>query len=229
MRKVLIFTMVMVTSLFISPNLFAIANELPQSKWSIQSLDKKSGGTLQVEWNKQTNTPSLLTGALSRPSKHSPEWITYEFLKQVKSIYGLRNPNRDIKIIKVERSHDIIHVHIQRLLFGTPVWGDLLVVSMDIDGVIRRVEGTIHPDLEKQLYNRPMHPAFSKKKAVEKAKAGVQWELANEPKVETYYLTTLPGTPLIYVVQLQYRTPDRRTTTMIHSLSGRIIEHKNHE
>lgn len=229
MNKQFIFSMIIVTSLIISPNVFALANEMPRNSWAIQALAKKSGGTLEVVWNDQINTPYLLTGTLSRPSRHSPEWITYEFLKQMKSIYGLRNPHRDIKVIEVERTNNMIHVRLQRLLFGTPVWGDWLVVHVDIHGVIRRVEGTIHPNLEKQLFNRPMHPAFSKKKAIEKARSAVKGKLAIEPSVETYYLTSLPGTPLIYVVHLQYHSPNRRTTTMIHSLSGRIIEHKNHE
>lgn len=229
MNRLFILSLIIVVSLLVSPNVLALGNEMPRSNWAIQGLAKKSGGTLEVVWNDHINTPYLLTGTLSRPSKHSPEWITYEFLKQVKSIYGLRNPQRDIRVIEVERTENMIHVRLQRLLFGTPVWGDWLVVNVDNHGVIRRVEGTIHPNLEKQLFNRPMHPAFSKKKAIKKARSVVKGKLATEPTVATYYLTSLPGIPLIYVVQLQYQSPNRTTTTMIHSLSGRIIEHKNHE
>jgi len=224
MNKSILCIIFLIATLFSSSIPYATATDNPRSSWAIQALAKKSNGTLRVEWNENTNTPSLITGALSRPSKHSPSWITYEFLKQVKSSYGIRNPNRDIKVIEVERGHDLIKVRTQHVLFGTPVWGDWLDVSMDHKGVIRRVEGTIHPKLEKQLFNRPMQPAFSKKKAIKKAKDGFQGKLAAEPKVNMYYLTSLPGTPLIYVVELQYHSPNRTTSTMIHSLSGRIIK-----
>jgi Zn-dependent metalloprotease len=191
---------------------------------AIQQLEKISGGTLDVTWNTKTNTPALLTGELSRTTNHTPEWIAYGFLQKHRKLYGLQNPSRDMKVMEIERYPDRIMVHFQHLLFQTPVWGDTLIVEMGTDGVIRRVEGTIHPKLEKQLFNRPMQPAISSKEAVLTAKRNVQQEPINEPEVKKYYLPTRPGTPLIYVVRQQYRSPAKSTTTLIHSLTGRIIE-----
>ncbi|KIL35533.1 hypothetical protein SD71_12795 [Cohnella kolymensis] len=224
MSRVLLFSLFMIISLFTSTNPFVTASELDNNSAALQRLAKNSGGTLKVIWNEQTNTPSILTGTLSVPSMHSPQWIAYEFLKQAKSIYGLHNPERDMKIIDIERSQDKINVRLQHLLFETPVWGNCLVIDMDIDGVIRRVEGTVHPNLEKQLFNRPMHAAITKNEAIATAKATTQGQLANEPTVYSYYLPSRTGTPLIYVVQLQYSNPEIATTTLIHSLTGRVLE-----
>lgn len=213
--------------MFISFSHNAIASKLPSKvPATLKYLEKYSGGTLEYKWNTDTNTPFKLTGKLSLPSKHSPGWIANEFLHKWRALYGLQNPKRDMKVVEVEQLHDRSIVHLQHLLFRIPVWEDWLIIEIDNDGVIQQIEGTIHPNLEKKLFNRPMHPAISMKQAIEKAKARIQGELANEPQVENYYLSTRLGTPLIYVVKLQYRLPDRTTTTFIHSLTGRIIEIK---
>ena len=127
-------------------------------------------------------------------------------------------------VVEVERRNDLVKIRFQHLLFDIPVWGDELVIKMDYDGVIQQVEGTIHPNLEKQLFNRPMHAAITKKEAIRKAIAANQGQLLNEPEVSSYYLPTRPGTPLIYVVRLQYSTPEMATTIFVHSLTGGIIE-----
>ncbi|MRN56209.1 hypothetical protein GJB61_24870 [Paenibacillus sp. LC-T2] len=194
----------------------------PKAAAILQQLD--SGGTLEVKWNAETNTPSKITGNLSQPTNHSPEWIAYEFLKKSRTLYGLRDPEHTMKVVEVERHPDKINVHYQHLLFGTPVWEDKLVIEISNQGVIQRIEGTIHPHLEKQLFNRPMHSAITKKQAIQTAIAAAQSEIANKPIAEYYYLPTRPGVPLIYIVRLQYINSNQSTTTLIHSLTGRIIE-----
>ncbi len=191
----------MTISLLTPINQHTYAKDMP--KTALYQLEKINGGTLDLKWNTETNTPSKLTGNLSLPSKHSPEWIAYEFLNKYRKLYGLQQPSRDMKVIKVERHPDKTIVHLQHLLFKTPVWEDWLVIEMNLDGGIRQIEGTIHPYLEKQLFNRPMIPAISEKQAIKKAAASVHGELVNEPKAARYYLSTRPGTPLIYVVNLR--------------------------
>lgn len=219
----------MVIILLTSMDHQAIAHEIPsKAATALKQLDKYSGGTLETKWNPTINTPTTLTGALTPPSKHTPEWIALEFLTRWKAIYGLQNPKRDLKVDAVERFDDRIAVHLRHHLFQTPVWEDKLVVVLNNVGVIEKIEGTIHPQLEKRLFNRPMHPAISKKQALNKAIERNQGELSIEPQVEIYYLAARPGTPLVYVVTLESRKSDTKTTTIIHALSGRIIEPTSH-
>lgn len=221
--KILVSSMMLMTMLFIPPLSLAMVYEIhPQAPSILQKLEKASGGTLKMEWNEETNTPYSLNGTLSLPSRHSPEWIAYGFLKRTKSLYGLRNPIRDMKVMEVERGRDRIMVHFQHLLFNTPVWGDWLAIEMDGNGVIRRVEGILSPHLDKRLLNRPMHAALTKKQAIAKARAIIQSEISNEPEAERYYLPTRPGIPLIYVVR--FRLSDQETMVFVHSLTGRVIE-----
>lgn len=229
MSKILLCSLLIAISLFLPLNHTTIANELPPKVPSaLKQLEKDSDANLEIIWSKETNTPSKLTGKLSPPSKHTPEWIVYEFLIKWRTLYGFQNPKRDLKVVKVNRYDDKVSVHLQHLVFQTPIWEDWLIIDIGNDGVIQRIEGTIHPNLRKKLFNRPMYPAISKKQAIEKAKEITPGELATEPKVENYYLATRSGTPLIYVVRLHYNNPDRTITTWIHSLTGRIIEQNNH-
>ncbi|MDQ0193239.1 hypothetical protein [Paenibacillus wynnii] len=225
MHKILSLILVMGVSLFNPLNTHTFAQEKPPKATSVlNQLEKDSHGTMNVKWNPNVNTPSLITGKLSLPSKHSPEWIARGFLNKLRTLYGLQNLSRDLKAVKVEKKTNVIRVHFQHLLFQIPVWKDQLIVEMSSDGVIRKVEGTIHPNLERQLFHRPMHAAISEKQAIRRAKGLIPRELAKEPEVESYYLPTRPGTPLVYAVKLQYVTPDKTTLTLIHSLTGRIIE-----
>jgi len=203
----------------------AAAHELPSKITAkLKQLDKSSGGSLEIYWNNLTNTPAKLTGRLSQPSKHTPEWIAYGFLSKWRVLYGLKNPNSAMMVIKVERYSDSSYVYFQHLLFQTPVWEDGLVVEISHEGVIERVEGTIHPHLEKQLFNKPMHPGITKKQAIKKAIARMQEFPIMEPSLESYYLSSRSGTPLIYVIKLYYSNPNREITTFVHALTGRIIE-----
>lgn len=149
-------------------------------------------------------------------------------MNKYKALYGLQNPVRDMKVLKVGHSFpDRILIHFQHLLFQTPVWGDELVFEIDKEGVIRRIEGVIHPDLEKNHFNRPMHSAISEKQAISKAivSVGVQDLVITEPECQAYYLPTRKGTPLIYVVKVHLEEPKNGVKLLfIHSLTGKTID-----
>ncbi len=231
MRVILMFTMI-ISAVFV-PALHpsVAARDLSdQARSVLTKLSESSGGTLEVKWDENTGTPAVLAGRLSRPSKHTPQWIAYEFLNQTKTLYGLKNPNKDMEVVEVDQSSgSMIRVRFQRLLFGVPVWGDGLTIKMDKQGVITLVEGRIYPYLEKKLFNRQMHPSLSANKAAKVAMASVQGAgtIADEPKVESYYLPTRPGTPLVYVVTLHFRAPEYGVRRIfVHGLTGRVIDQK---
>ncbi len=95
--------LLMGTLVFSSPAIaLAASEEVPKdAKRALHRLKKESGDTLTVHWDPKANTPSLLAGNLSKPSKHSPQWIAYEFLNQNKAVYGLSNARTDMKATEV--------------------------------------------------------------------------------------------------------------------------------
>lgn len=210
------------------PTLAAAEDLTGAVKRVLQRLEEECGDKFSINWNQNTNTPSLLTGQLSKPSKHSPQWIAYEFLDKTKALYGLKNPRTDMQVMEVSRSSDnMIQVRLQHLLYNTPVWKDELVIQINKQGVIQRITGRVYPYLEKKTFNRSMHAAFSKEKAITIALSFAKVDRAKleEPVVDMYYLPSRAGTPLIYVVNLKSRASDNENQKVfIHSLTGRVIE-----
>lgn len=227
MRLILI---LLVATVFSSPiNSSDAAGDLTgAAKRVLQKLERVSGDTFTIQWNQSTNTPSLLEGNLSKPSKHTPQWIAFEFLDKTKVLYGLKNPRTDMQVTEVSRSSDnMIQVRLQRFLYKTPVWKDELVIQINKQGIIQRVIGRVHPNLEEKTFNRSMHAAYSKKKAISIALSYAKVDRAQleEPVVEVYYLPSRAGTPLIYVVNLKSRDTDHEYQQIfVHSLTGRVID-----
>lgn len=169
----------------------------------------------------------LLTGNLTKPSRHSPQWICYQFLTKVKRHYGIKDPQQDLKVISIQKtsSHQI-RILLQQLLFETPVWGALVWVEMDTEGVIHRVEGKFYPGLEKKLFNLPMHPAMSAQRAISIAKSSLEPNAPTvaRPQAALYYLPARQGCPLVYVVTFTVETPRPASRSVIvHGLTRRVI------
>jgi Zn-dependent metalloprotease len=192
---------------------------------ALKKLAVESGGTLTYRLNAQTSTPSLVEGTLTKPSRHTPAWIAGTFAERYKALYGLRNPRANLRLSETGRSQDgKAFVRMEHLLFGTPVYGDSLMFTIDKQGIVRRVEGRIYPHLEKKRFNRPLHAAISPRKAERTAAAAVagQGEPVDKPAVRLYYLPSRPGMPLVYCVTLPY--PDKSETVMIHAVMGHVLE-----
>lgn len=193
---------------------------------ALQRVQKESGNTLKVDWDKKLETPQLITGNLTETSRHSPEWIAYEYLHKIRSLYGLNRVREDLSVLEVrEEAGGRIVVELQRQLFGKPVYGDILVMEMDGNRSIRRIEGTIHPGLVKERLNRPMYPAISRKQALTVALEHTDNRyLPGDAKVEEYYLPDRKGIPLVYVVTFKKEDSKQAEMVRIHSMSGRVIE-----
>ncbi|MBO9599059.1 MAG: hypothetical protein J7559_14730 [Cohnella sp.] len=190
----------------------------------MKSLREVAGESMAVEWSLETGTPSLIGGKLSRPTNHSPAWIAFAFLNKYRMLYGIRDVDRELRVEGVERHGDGHKVYMRHTVFRTPVYEDLLTVTLDKDGVVREVAGSFYPGLETKLNRIAMHSAYSAKEAIRTALVHANGELANEPVAEKYYLASRKGTPLVYVVSLPLREPDRTQTFIVHSMTGRILD-----
>jgi Zn-dependent metalloprotease len=203
----------------------ADSERLKPAKRAVARLQTESGGTLTIEWNKAAATPGLITGYLTKPSNHSPQWISIEFLKQIKALYGLKRVDEQMSVIRILHDRpDRTKVILQRQLYGEPVCGNELTVELDKSGVIVRVDGTIYAELEKKRLNRPMYPAITRDEAAAEASRYVDGRYpAEAARVQACYLPSREGVPLIYVISFDSERKDG-TSIQIHSLTGRVIE-----
>jgi hypothetical protein len=97
----------------------ADTERLKPAKRAVARLQTESGGTLTIEWNKAAATPGLIIGYLTKPSNHSPQWISIEFLKQVKALYGLKRVDEQMSVIRILHDRpDRTKVILQRQLYG---------------------------------------------------------------------------------------------------------------
>ncbi|PZE19554.1 PepSY domain-containing protein [Paenibacillus xerothermodurans] len=194
---------------------------------ALDQFTRTNGGRVEVEWNHSLRTPTLLRGKLTAPSNHSPGWIAAGVLSRLKTVYGLNHPHDELKIIEVRNTlGGASHIRVQHVLFGTPVYGDELIVHIDKQGVVRQVRGAIHPELHKQLFNRPLFAVLSEKQALAAATAalGAPLEAAAQREVTMQYMPTRKGIPLVYVIQFHYSRPTPQTRTVIvHALTGNVI------
>ncbi|NOU69431.1 hypothetical protein GC096_36045 [Paenibacillus sp. LMG 31461] len=221
------FTWDLILSLSISlPNLMPAAENIEISQRSqriLESIRAESENTLQVKWNPVTQTPELLDGNLTKPSAHSPGWITFRYLEKIKRLYDLKQLDQDLKIISIDKSATSTKVTMQRQLYKNPVCGDQMIVELDRSGVVQRINGTIHAGLEEQRLGRPMYPAISLEDAKQKANIHDATLKTTNPIHEvSCYLPTRKGIPLVHV--LTYEKGGRQVSIRIHSMTGRIIE-----
>lgn len=227
------FTAVIVAAslLFAGPRFAAAMPDLSfKAETALKRLHETSGGTISIRWNEGAGTPYSIQGRLSMPSRHTPPWIAYSFMNEVRALYGIISPERDLKITQIRQTPTgSVLVGLQRYLFGTPVLGDSLMIEIGEDGVVRGVEGTIHPNLEKNKIHQSIKPAFTEKQAVRIALASLPsgHTIAGEPSVQLYYLPARKGTPLVYMVSATLEAksgPDISRRIFVHSTMGHIVQ-----
>ncbi len=205
----------------------AAATDRPRkAEAALKSLSRVSGGTMTLEWSLETGTPSRIGGRLSSKTNHSPAWVAVGFMNRYRALYGIRDVQRELRVEGVEQHADGHNVYLRHMLFRTPVWEDRLTVTLDKDGVVREVSGSFYPGLETKLNRIAMHSAYSERDAIRTALRHASGELANEPAAERYYLASRKGTPLVYIVTVPLRVPDRAEMFVIHSMTGKILDNQ---
>ncbi|BFT69463.1 hypothetical protein [Paenibacillus sp. P36] len=214
-------------STVLSLSILAPTSEIPSiSKKSAVLLEKirtESEYSLTVKWNPETQTPERLSGYLTKPSQHTPSWIAYEYLDKIKILYGLKRVKEDLSIVSVEPSNTSTKVYMQRMLFNRPVCGDQLLVELDRSGIVKRVEGTLHIDLEQKRLGRPMYAAITIEEAKQAALAFDQsLKESDVISSDSCYMPTREGIPLVH--KITFEKEKRPVSFKIHSMTGRIIE-----
>ncbi|MFD0716490.1 hypothetical protein [Paenibacillus sp. GCM10027626] len=214
------------------PNL-ASAHSSPEldrkAKDELQALARSSGATFRISWNEQTGTPSAISGRLTSVSRHTTEWIATQFIARNKHLFGLKSPEKNMKIKAVKALPGGTRtVHLERYLFDTPVYGDYIKLTIDVQGVVTAVESLIYPQLEKQLFNRPAHSVLSSEQAIRKAQAQLSpaqmAQLQQQPTARLYYLPFRAGLPLVYEVTFLHRNQLFAERMWIHAVMGHSLD-----
>ncbi|RTE11474.1 PepSY domain-containing protein [Paenibacillus whitsoniae] len=217
----------MCLSLLISLSVLTQTSEGPPDSKRTQSLvdklRKESQNSLSVRWSEVTQTPELIEGNLTKPSRHSPEWITYEYFERIKLLYDLKNVKEDLRILSVVPDHNGTRLYLQRLLYGKPVCGEQLVVEIDSRGVLQRIEGALHAGLEMKRLRRPMYAAVTLEEA-KRAALAYDSSLKGSAvlRMDSCYLPDRTGVPLVH--KITFEKENRTVAVTVHSMTGQVIE-----
>ncbi|MCZ7552218.1 MAG: hypothetical protein B6D39_10230 [Anaerolineae bacterium UTCFX2] len=112
---------------------------------------------LQIEYHAVTGKARLLTtrsGARLPQSQTfgpgvAPEQAALGFLAEYGSLFGLREPPRELNVMKSSQAQDgRTLLRFQQVYQGVPVMGGELIVQLDRGRGVRSVSGEIQPDLD---------------------------------------------------------------------------------
>lgn len=217
----------MCLSLLISLSLFTQTSEGPGDSKKIQTLldklRKESQNSVSVRWSAVTLTPELIEGNLTKPSRHSPGWITYEYFEKIKLLYDLKNVKEDLRILAVVPDLNGTTLYLQRLLYGKPVCGEQIAVEIDSRGVIQRIEGALHTGLEMKRLRRPMYAAVTLEEA---KRAALAYDSSLKGSavlgMDSCYLPDRNGVPLVH--KITFEKENRPVAVTVHSMTGKVIE-----
>jgi Zn-dependent metalloprotease len=194
--SLLLYSAVTAASLFASLDI-PLSN---QAKSELIKLQATSNHSLHIQWNEQTGTPRRILGTLSERSNHTPEWISLRWIAKYRSLYGSRFPNTEYVVRSSVRQSDHTLVRLQQTVFSTPVLGNELEIEITLDGVIRRVEGSLFPEVENTLFHHPLTASITENEAITIAKRLMNGSGSQNPEVQRYFMPSSTETPIVYVV-----------------------------
>lgn len=199
---------------------------------ALRQVMRNSSGTMQVEWHRDIRTPTRISGRLTPPSRHSPEWIAYTFLQQTKELYGLKQPQKHMRIRSMKQNTDGgINLEMEHLIFDTPVWKEGLTFSITREGVLTEVTGRVTPSLRSKLFGYPIRPSYPAQEAIREAEQIVSTipdTVLAASHARLYYLLQSQEPMLVYVVTLRSLDADgsRDWQVILHAVTRRIVAKK---
>jgi hypothetical protein len=155
------------------------------SSESIESLpfQKVSGfdafnANFQNQWtasfSKKTGKVTLLYGFRSRQYPDGPENVAREFLKESRTLFGMKKDLSDLEVIRVNRTFARTHVKLQQTYNGIPIAGVFVLVHSNRENQVTMVQSNYIEEF--QPSNQEQLPAES---AMEIARNDLQTNLGN--------------------------------------------------
>jgi bacillolysin/thermolysin len=106
-----------------------------------------------VKYNPNTGTPDWLDGplpySLSQTEQANPELAARNVLNQFRDIFGIQDAANEFNLIRVETDKQVlgqVHVRLQQVKNGIPVWGKVLLVHLSESQVLG-INGDFQPSL----------------------------------------------------------------------------------
>jgi bacillolysin len=139
---------------WLAPAVPPTAAEPPTPQQVADSLQQQSGGSLDIAWDKETGTPSFITGAISSAGlslagvDQSAEPLARAFLSQYAGLYRMHDQATQLVTDSVTQDAlGMQHVRFNQVVNGVPVFGGQLVAHIR-GQQLTAVNGKFYPQLE---------------------------------------------------------------------------------
>jgi len=190
---------------------------------TIQKLKTLSNGNLKLS---EKGGQVFISGKLAS-KQVAGEKSASKFLQENKSLFGIDNATDELKTVEVKKD-DIGHTYVKlaQLIKGTKVFGSLINVNFDKNGVIVSANGKLEKNKSViTLGNK----AVSESDAVDIAKKQYTYKsLRNTPKSEKLILTKDNKNYEVFKVNISYTEPTiGNYDVFVEAHSGKVIQTEN--
>ena len=137
--------------------------------------------------------------------------------------WGIRNPVAEFRLRRVSRDNlNQIHVRLDQLHEGVPVFGQQLIVHLKADGSLHSVTGAYRAGIA--ISTRPV---LSTQKARTVAKENFPGPLSKNPEVELVVYPKNGDAVLAYRVVLEDEDTPRRVVAFVNAMTGELVHSYN--
>ena len=178
--------------------------------------------------NKETGTPSFVSGKLTKASSQNPNDVLFDYLNDQKSLYKFSGSSAEDAFEVMSKEKDALGFtvfRLQQLHEGTPVYGSTQTAHVDEDGVLTAVSGTVIPDIGSKK-DLKKSTKFKKQDAIKKAEEDLGFSPTYNQKPESDLVVYADGKSATYAyhVTLNFLSPEPGNWQyIIDATSGEIL------
>ncbi|NBI31157.1 M4 family metallopeptidase [Chengkuizengella marina] len=196
----------------ISNNVNAESTKVKENKTKqLQKLNKMSEKTektkkkkFKVSWDKKKGIPNFISGELSEKNINA-----LDFLNENKDVFQIDGGEFEVKKVETDEL-GMTHYRTQLEVDGIPVYGAIVIIHTNEDGVITAINGQAEPKLAKKKWKKSVK--LSHKDAINIAKKNLNFTpdentFTVEPTSELYLYKHENKWQPVYVVELQFMEP----------------------
>jgi Zn-dependent metalloprotease len=144
-------------------------------------------------------------------------------LKQHAQDWGIQNADTEFRLNRISRDNlGQVHVRLDQIYNGIPVFGQQLIVHMEDDGKLRSVMGNYERGIKVQV-----EPVLTSEKAKENALKHFSGPVTNTPEAELMLYPMDEKVVLVYRVAMEDISVPRRTVAFVDAKTGVLVDSYN--
>lgn len=194
-----------------------------------------NGNSEKVHVNEKSKAPDFVSGKLTSPSNKAAKDIVFDYLAEKQGLYKFGNdPFTSFKVLE-ENKDDLgfTYLKLQQVYQGVTVFGSVVTVHVDKEGVLTAVSGEVAPELDKKQ-SLKSGAKVKKTEAIAIAtndlttKLGQAPELEHEAKPEFVVYVKDGQAKFAYALEFEFLSPEPGNYQyIIDAKTGEVLDSYN--